>query len=334
MKVVIVGVSGYIGGEVLRLLLGHPHVRIGALYGSGSAGRRVSDEHPGLEAVCDLPIRPFEEAEWDGIEAAFLCLPSGESMKVIRHIPESVCVIDTAPDFRLCDRAVYERTYSKHSAWDRQQDFVYGLPEIFRAEIRKARSIAAPGCFATAAILGIYPLLAAGLSRGPFFVSAVTGSSGSGSRPRETTHHPFRADSLFAYGMFTHRHIPEIEQALADSTGTAARVILQPHSGPFVRSILATVFTKLDARGDPRSAFEQAYGREPFIRLRNTSPNVKWVRQTNFADISVHTDGEYAVVIVAIDNLVKGGGGQAIQAMNIRFGLPETAGLRLAGGNP
>jgi len=335
LQVVVAGASGYIGGEVLRLLVAHPHVDIVAVTGHESAGRSASEEHPSFRGVFDMKITKLENVDWKGVDAAVLSVPSGESMKTVDKIPESVRIIDTTPDFRLRDRAVYEKFYkSAHTAWNRQKDFTYGLPELFRTKIKEARHIAAPGCFATASILGCFPLLASGLSKGPFFVSAVTGSSGSGAHPKDITHHPFRADSLFAYGSFTHRHIPEVEQALGDAAGKPARVVLQPHSGPFVRGILATVFAKLDRKADLKAEFHAAYGKEPFIRLRDESPNVKWVRETNFADLATFTDGEHATVVVAIDNLTKGGGGQAVQCLNLMFGLDESAGLRLAGANP
>jgi N-acetyl-gamma-glutamyl-phosphate/LysW-gamma-L-alpha-aminoadipyl-6-phosphate reductase len=335
VKAVVAGASGYIGGEALRLLLSHPNVELAAVTGHESAGRAVSDEHPGFRGLLDMRISRLEEVDWKGIDFALLSLPSGEAMKAVGKIPAGVRIVDTTPDFRLRDQAAYEKFYkAKHTAWERQKEFVYGLPELFRAKVKEARHVAAPGCFATASILGVFPLLASGLSRGPFYVSAVTGSSGSGAHPKEITHHPFRADSLFAYGPFTHRHIPEVEQALSDATGRPARVVLQPHSGPYVRGILATVFAKLDRPGDVRAEFEKAYAGEPFVRLRAESPNVKWVRETNFADIAAYSDGEHATIVVAIDNLAKGGAGQAVQCLNLMFGLDEAAGLRLAGANP
>jgi N-acetyl-gamma-glutamyl-phosphate reductase len=334
IQAAVVGASGYIGGEVVRALLSHPQVELAAVVGNESAGRGLAEEQPYLKGISDLTIRKVEEVDWRSIEVVFLGLGSGESMKMVARIPEGPRIIDCSPDFRLKDRSVYESTYkTAHTEWARVGQFAYGLPELFRAQIREARHVAAPGCFATAAILGIAPL--AGRVDGPFCVSAVTGSSGSGAKPKDKTHHPFRSDSLFAYDSFHHRHVPEIQQAVQMRTGVRPGLVFQPHSGPFVRGIFATIFAKLKMpASDLVSVFQEAYRGEKFVRLVDGSPNVKWVQGSNFADIGVAAEGDHAIVMVVLDNLVKGGGGQAVQCMNVMFGLPEDAGLRFWGRNP
>jgi N-acetyl-gamma-glutamyl-phosphate reductase len=258
-------------------------------------------------------------------------------MKAIDRLPGDRVIVDTSSDFRLRDEDAYETFYkASHACFDRVSGFTYGLPELFRSQIREATHVAAPGCFATAAILALYPLVAESL--GEFAaVSAVTGSSGSGARPRDKAHHPFRADSFFAYETFSHRHVPEIRQALRDATGRDVDLVFQPHSGPFSRGIFATATVRLrreTSQDEISEVYRSYYGAERFVRFVKGSPNVKWVRGTNFCDIAVHSDGRTAVVMAAIDNLMKGAASQAVQAFNVKYGFPEDAGLRLYGANP
>lgn len=335
IRCAVVGGSGYIGGEVLRALVGHPEVRVTAIAGNETAGKPIHEEQPFLRGFLRQDVCRIEQIDWDGVDVAFLCLGNGEAMKLVPRIPAHVHIIDLSADFRLKDPKEFEATYGPHACWSQVKGFAYGLPELFRAEIREARRVAAPGCFATASILALAPI--AELVEGPVFVSAVTGSSGSGSRPRDKAHHPFRADSLFAYESFKHRHVPEIRQAIRQATGRSLALTFQPHSGPFVRGIFATVFATLRDETTKEKLLERYRARYPeggFVRLVDGSPNVKWVRGTNFADIGVEADGGRAIVLVAIDNLVKGGAGQAVQCMNLMFRQPEEAGLRFPGMNP
>lgn len=322
LKCAVVGASGYIGGELVRLLLAHPHLQLTAVTANEAAGKRLADEHPNLRGVSMTFGRLTEVGD---AEALFLAVPAGESMKLVSQFPSDRTIIDTAPDFRLQDRATFEKYYGTPwpGAW------TYGLPELFRARIREARRVAAPGCFATASILSAWPLVAEGLAES-IVINAVTGSSGSGARPKDKAHHPFRADSYFAYETFHHRHVPEIRQAL----GWSGELVFQPHSGPFVRGIFATTIVRLKCDADARAVFRKYYGGEKFVRLVDGSPNVKWVRGTNFADIGVEQNGRTVVVMTAIDNLLKGGAGQAVQCLNIMYGFEEDAGLKYFGGNP
>ena len=333
LKVAVVGASGYVGGELVRLLAAHPWVRLVAATANEAAGRRLSDVHPNLTGL-DLTLGALDEVK--DAEALFLALPNGETMTAIERLPD-LPVVDTSADFRLRDEAEYVAFYKKeHASFARVERFVYGLPELFRGRLREAANVAAPGCFATAAILALYPLVGEGLADS-IVVNAVTGSSGSGARPKEKAHHPFRSESYFAYETFTHRHIPEIRQALRDATGRETDLVFQPHSGPFARGIFATAVIKLSQPASKEAVteiYERYYGPERFVRLVEGSPNVKWVRGTNFCDVAVASDGRTAVVTCAIDNLMKGAASQAVQAFNVKHGFPEDAGIAMYGSNP
>ncbi len=336
VKCAVVGASGYIGGEVTRLLLQHPNIELVAVTAKDNAGKKLSDVHPSFLGV---PLTFGALTEVGEAEVVFLALPNGETMKLFangnpfrRSDGSGPRLIDTSSDFRLRDKAEYERFYkAEHVCFDAVREFTYGQPELFPSQVAEARHISAPGCFATATILALYPLVAAGVHQ-HIVVNAVTGSSGAGVKAKETTHHPFRADSYFAYETFTHRHQPEVKQALRDRTGNAAEFVFQPHSGPFVRGIFATAVVALKSplsNDEVKNLYAEAYHGKPFVRLVSGSPNIKHVQGTNFCDIGVRSNGETAIVMAAIDNLVKGGAGQAVQCFNLMHGFEETAGLHL-----
>jgi N-acetyl-gamma-glutamyl-phosphate reductase len=333
VRCAVVGASGYVGGELVRLLLGHPDADLVAVTANDAAGRKLADVHPNLAGV-DVTLG--ELADVRDAEVLFLALPNGETMHVVDRLPDRV-LVDTSADFRLRDEVEYAAFYKKeHACFGRVGEFAYGLPELFRNRIREARHIASPGCFATATILALYPLVDEGLAES-VVVNAVTGSSGSGARPKEKAHHPFRADSFFAYETFTHRHVPEIRQALGDATGRRVDLVFQPHSGPFAPGIFATAVVRLSraaSQAEVEEVYRSRYGAERFVRLVSGSPNVKWVEGTNYCDVAVASDGRTAVVTAAIDNLLKGAASQAVQAFNVRFGLDEAAGLGAFGLNP
>ncbi|MFQ3581837.1 MAG: N-acetyl-gamma-glutamyl-phosphate reductase [Chloracidobacterium sp.] len=333
-RVAVVGASGYIGGEMTRLLLAHPNVEVVAVTGRESAGKPLTTVHPNLLGT-DLVLRPLNEI--GEADVVFLALPNGEAMTQIDALPKSAAVIDASADFRLRDPAVYAATYRRpHTAVAWLERFVYGLPELFRADIRAARYVAAPGCFATAAALALYPLAAAGLIERAF-INGVTGSSGAGVVARATTHHPFRADALFAYEPFTHRHVPEIAQTLKFSTGGETAFVFQPHSGPFVRGILVTAYVQLGTsltQEDGWLLYAKRYADAPFVRLRAEPPDIKWVRGTNYCDLGVAVRDRIAIVWAALDNVIKGGAGQAIQCFNLMCSLPETTGLTMLALHP
>ncbi|RMG56123.1 MAG: N-acetyl-gamma-glutamyl-phosphate reductase [Acidobacteria bacterium] len=340
LKVGIIGGSGYGGGELLRILLFHPRVDLRLVTAHQQAGRRVDEVHPNLRHLTDLRFAETTiSEEFDELDCLFLALPHGESMTLVPELPDGVKLIDLAGDYRLQDAETFARYYGRpHASFHLQSQFVYGLPELNRERIGRAQRVANPGCFATAALLGTAPLIARGLIEGTVIVDAKTGSSGSGAKPTMNTHHPRRANSFFAYKAFSHQHRPEIVQTLrAVNPEWSERLILQTHSAPMVRGIFATIYGRLGRRlvwEDLRDLFQEFYADCFFVRLVEGSPDVNWVKQTNFADIGWAVDGQDVIVFVAIDNLVKGAAGQAVQNMNLMFGLEEQMGLVFPGSHP
>ncbi|HXF06724.1 MAG TPA: N-acetyl-gamma-glutamyl-phosphate reductase [Blastocatellia bacterium] len=346
LRVGIIGGSGYTGGELLRLLLFHPQVEIAWVTAHDHAGRSVGQVHPNLRHLTELSFEPMPPVDTIAekcrdLNCLFLALPHTKSMEIVPAIPREVRIIDLAGDFRLRDARQFEIYYGRpHRAPHSLEDFVYGLTEINRDAIASSLRVANPGCFATAVLLGVYPFVATGLIQGPIVADAKTGSSGAGATPSETTHHPRRANSFFAYKPLTHQHLPEILQVLRSvNPDWNGDLLLQVHSAPVVRGIFATLYltaTRPLDNDEIRDLFAWAYGKSFFVRLLgpNRSPDITWVKHTNFADIGWAVQGSHAVIFVAIDNLVKGAAGQAVQNMNVMFGLEETTGLRLAGSNP
>jgi N-acetyl-gamma-glutamyl-phosphate reductase common form len=340
IRAAIFGASGYAGGELLRLLLDHPGAAPVAVISRSQAGQPVASVHPHLSRLTDLTFTSELPGD-DGPDVVFLSGPQGFAVDVAPALlDKGLPVIDLSADFRLRDQAAFERFYGAAPAgFARRGEFVYGLPELFRSQIASCRAVASPGCFATAAILALAPLWRRGLvaDAAPVTVFAITGSSGAGVSPSPTTHHPRRAAAFFAYGIDGHRHLPEIEESLS-AVGPPAqgRIVFQTHSAPLVRGIFVTAAVPLARTMDTaalKAIYQEAYGSEFFIRLVDGSPDVAAVKGTNFADVGVaaHEKGNVAKVFVAIDNLVKGAAGQAIQAMNIMFGLPEPTGLKMTG---
>jgi N-acetyl-gamma-glutamyl-phosphate reductase len=259
-------------------------------------------------------------------------------MDIVPGLPGSIKAIDLSGDFRLRDQAVFEKHYKQtHTAMGAQSEFVYGLTETNREAIRSARLIANPGCFATATLLGLAPLVSNNLLSGRVIVDAKTGSSGSGAKAAANTHHPQRMNSFYAYKPFTHQHVPEIEQELEQVGDWTNELVFMTHSLPVARGIFASIYaeTKSELTEDElRKIFADYYRGSFFIRLVQGSPDINWVKTTNFCDIGLAAREKQIVVFSAIDNLVKGAAGQAIQNMNLMFGLDETTGLKLVGTNP
>ena len=340
LKVGIFGGSGYGGSELLRILLLHPQVEISFVTANEQAGKRVSDVHRNLAGLTSLVFASASDGppSLSDIDCVFQALPHGQAMAVVPSLPARVKAIDLSGDFRLRDRQEFEEHYGRaHTAMSSQSEFVYGLTETNREAIRSARLIANPGCFATATLLGLAPLAANGLINGRVIVDAKTGSSGSGAKAAANTHHPQRMNSFYAYKPFTHQHVPEIEQELRAIGDWTSELVFMTHSLPVARGIFASIYveTKNDLNAQQlRSLFAEFYGDSFFIRLVDGSPDINWVKTTNFCDIGFATRGRSVVVFSAIDNLVKGAAGQAVQNMNLMFGLDEKTGLMLVGTNP
>ena len=356
-RVAVAGASGYAGGELLRLLAGHPELEISAVTAGASAGKTVSELHPhlaGSAAIGELTLQPNDPAVFAGCDLIFLALPAGESAAVANDVSGSVKIVDLGPDFRLADAAAWERHYTgRHvGRW------VTGLPELpgARGAIRAASRVAAPGCYATAAMLALVPLMDAGLADpADVVVVAASGTSGAGRSLRTDLLASEVMGSLSAYAAGgAHRHTPEIEQALAEAAARAqdadvdvepvpeVRVSFTPVLAPMPRGILATCTARLTepavTTGELRQAIAEAYAGEPFITLLPGGgwPATASVAGSNGVHLQAVADERAgrAVVIAAIDNLGKGAAGQAIQNANLMLGLPETAGLTAIGVAP
>ena len=340
LRVAIFGGSGYGGSELLRILLSHPNAEIIFVTANEQAGKPVGEVHRNLYGLTDLKFRlaPDDPAELVDLDCVFLALPHGQAMELVPQLPANVKAIDLSGDFRLRDREIFEQHYGRaHTAMEKQGEFVYGLTEINREAIKGARLIANPGCFATATLLGLAPLVANGLVNGSVIVDAKTGSSGSGAKAAANTHHPQRMNSFYAYKPFAHQHLPEIEQELANVGDWNGQLVFMTHSLPVARGIFASIYaeTRKSLSDDElRSVFAEFYQDSFFVRLVKGSPDINWVKTTNFCDLGFATRGRNIVVFSAIDNLVKGAAGQAVQNMNLMFGLHERTGLQLVGTNP
>jgi N-acetyl-gamma-glutamyl-phosphate reductase common form len=340
IKIAIFGGSGYGGSELLRILLFHPNAEIVLVTANEHAGKSVGDVHRNLNGLTDLT---FEKASEDlsvliDIDVAFFGLPHGQALGLIPQLSSHVKSIDLSGDFRIDDPDVFKEFYKlDHSAVDLQKHFVYGLTETNREAIRSGQYIANPGCFATATLLALAPMVKSGLVTGKIVVDAKTGSSGSGAKPAANTHHPQRMNSFYAYKPFTHQHMPEIEQHLREVGDFDSEFVFMTHSLPVSRGIFASCYLETSVNltnEDAANLYKHFYEDAFFVRYVEGSPDINWVKNTNFCDIAVHTSGKNLVVFSAIDNLVKGAAGQAVQNMNLMLGLDEKTGLIFPGSNP
>jgi N-acetyl-gamma-glutamyl-phosphate reductase common form len=347
IKIAIFGGSGYGGSELLRILLFHPNAEISLVTANEHAGKAVGEVHKNLSGICNLKfeIAPRDLSTLENVDVAFFALPHGQALSLIPQLPKNVKVVDLSGDFRINDADVFKQFYKlEHTATDLQKQFVYGLTETNREQIKTANSVANPGCFATATLLALAPMVKSGLLTGKIIVDAKTGSSGSGAKAAVNTHHPQRMNSFYAYKPFTHQHVPEIEQHLREVGEFTNDFVFMTHSLPVSRGIFASCYleTKLNlANEDVRNIYEHFYhpkaADQPdsfFVRIVDGSPDINWVKTTNFCDIAAHSNGKQIAVFAALDNLVKGAAGQAVQNMNLMFGLDERTGLMLVGTNP
>jgi N-acetyl-gamma-glutamyl-phosphate reductase len=338
---IVLGGTGYVAGELLRLLAGHPHFALAGVMSDSQPGERVSKAFGHLAAA--YPAETFKsQTEIETIiareasAAVFSAAPHGAAATLIDTLlskAESAHrhprVVDISADFRYRSAQAYEAVYHHaHGAPARLASFTCAVPEHLR-ELTTTH-VAHPGCFATAILLASVPLLALGLTEPQLFVSAVTGSTGSGRKPTDGTHHPLRHSDLYSYGALAHRHTPEIEACAHAASGVAAQIAFVPHSGPFARGIHATVQGRLRSAVDTaglQSALRRFYLGAHFVRVTDSMPRVKEVAGSNYAQLSGVSDGRTVAVMCSLDNLNKGAAGGAVQWMNRLYGLEETAGL-------
>ncbi len=336
IKVGIVGGTGYTGVELLRLLAAHPQVELRTITSRAEAGMPVSQMFPSLRGRVDLPFSHPDAAHLEQCDVVFFATPNGIAMQQTRALLDAgVKVIDLAADFRIKDVAEWERWYGmSHACPDLVAEAVYGLPEVNRDKIRQARLIANPGCYPTAVQLGFIPLIEAGVvDAGSLIADAKSGVSGAGRKAEVHTLFSEAADNFKAYGVAGHRHLPEIRQGLSNVSSQPVGLTFVPHLTPLIRGIHATLYAKLTRDVDLQALFEQRYAGERFVDVMpaGAMPETRSVRSSNICRIAVHRPqgGDTVVVLSVIDNLVKGAAGQAVQNMNLLFGLPETTGIDL-----
>ncbi|MEM1539786.1 MAG: N-acetyl-gamma-glutamyl-phosphate reductase [Candidatus Bathyarchaeia archaeon] len=349
MKVGIIGGSGYVGRELLRLLLFHPKLEVTSVTSQKYAGEYVHTIHPNLRGITQLKFIHYNLSEIkNNCELVFTALPHGTAVKFVPELLEAgLKVIDMSADFRLKNSENYVKWYGwLHPAPELLKEAVYGLPELHRDEIKEARLVACPGCISTSAILALAPLVKSDLiDNGRVIIDAKIGSSGGGSNPSLASHHPERASGTRPYKPVDHRHTPEIEQELSLLSGKPVQVALTPHAVNMVRGILSTIHTFLVGGielKDVWAAFRSAYEGEPFVRFYRYKkglyqyPDPKIVVGSNFCDIGFELDQRLKrlVVFSAVDNLMKGAAGQAVQCLNIMLGLDEKTGLMNVGLHP
>ena len=333
-KVAILGATGYSALELIKILLRHPHAQITVATSRQEGNPSLSAVHPSLAGRIDLrceDIGPAEVAQ--RAECVFTCLPHGVTTSIVPQLlAAGVKVIDLSADYRLDDAATYQDWYGeKHGDPDRLGKTVYGLPELFREQIRPARLVANPGCYPTSAILALTPLLKGGLiAPDDIIIDSKSGVSGAGRTPKLNTLYPECNESISAYSVGKHRHTPEIEQIIGRATGRRPQVIFTPHLTPMDRGILTTAYSKPTrpvTEEQLYAAFREFYAREPFVRVVQNPPGTKDSVGTNFCDIAVRVVGGRVLTISAEDNLVKGASGAAVQNFNLMYGYPETTAL-------
>lgn len=334
IKVGIVGGTGYTGVELLRLLAAHPQARVMAVTSRKEAGMKVAELFPSLRGHVDVAFSTPDEARLSECDVVFFATPNGIAMQEAQALLDAgVRVIDLAADFRIRDVAEWEKWYGMaHAAPALVGEAVYGLPEVNREAIRSARLIANPGCYPTAVQLGFLPLIEAGIVEPDHLVAdCKSGVSGAGRKAEVHALLPEAADSFKAYGVAGHRHLPEIRQGLARMAGSPVGLTFVPHLAPMIRGIHATLYARLKVEADLQALYEARYAGERFVDVlpAGSHPETRSVRGANTCRIAVHRPqgGDTVVVLSVIDNLVKGAAGQAVQNMNLMFGLAEEAGL-------
>lgn len=333
----IVGASGYSGAELLRILLRHPHIAVGRLYANTSAGKRVSDLYPSLRGLTEAAFESYSPETAASHDVVFIALPSGEAMHIVPELlRRGLRIIDLGGDFRLQDASLYQKYYKHdHSAAATLPRALYGFPEWHAERIRTAQLLSNPGCYPTSAVLPLAPLLKDGLvDPNGIVVNSLSGVSGAGRSSSVDLSFTEVNESVKAYKVGVHQHIPEIQTTLSDLSGHGVTVTFVPHLIPITRGIYTSIYVH-PARAltdeDVRNAYEKAYDHAPFVRVLGPSvPEIRSVNYTNFIDIGwrLYPENGHLIVFSAIDNLIKGAAGQAVQSMNLMLGFPETEGLR------
>jgi N-acetyl-gamma-glutamyl-phosphate/LysW-gamma-L-alpha-aminoadipyl-6-phosphate reductase len=338
VKAVVIGGTGYGGAELLRRLLFHPQVEVARVTAADNIGKRIGQVHLNLDGLSDLSFQQMSPTEAAaGMEVAFLAMPHRTTAKVVSELlPTGIRIVDLSGDFRLRSPEQYARYYGAEHPFPqllRQGQFVYGLPELNRAALAKARCIASPGCFATAIAVGLVPLARANKLKGPVHTVAATGSSGSGANPSLATHHPLRASNLRTYKPLEHQHTPEIAQTLEAAGARELTLEFVPISAPLPRGIFATSFAEVassTSREELDRLWRECWAGEPFVRVvsGDRQPEVAAVAGSNYVEVGFalgEATGSTRRVVCfsALDNLVKGGAGQAIQSFNVMMGFDE-----------
>lgn len=341
-KIGIIGATGYTGSELVRILVNHPEVEIVLITSESRAGKKFSDIYTSFRGIVDIVLQSASQVEKTDLDLVFLALPHGVSMDFVKKYHQKPFkIVDLSGDFRLDSPEVYHQWYQKEHVYHEGFDSaVFGLPELNRESIKQSELVANPGCFPTTAILGLAPLLSEGVveSRG-IIVDSKTGVTGAGVKPKEVTHFPNVNDNFKAYGLKKHRHTIEIQDTLNKLSSEEVNLQFTPHLLPVDRGILSTIYAHPVKRvtiADLNALFLRYYEGHPFVRVTPEAPSIKDVRASNYCNIFITFDERTGNIIVlsAIDNLVKGAAGQAIQNMNLMLGLDETTGLKQVPVNP
>jgi N-acetyl-gamma-glutamyl-phosphate reductase len=336
IRAAVLGASGYTGADMIRLAALHPAIRITTLIAKGHAGQTLAQVFPHLASLALPALVSPEEADWEEVDVVFGGLPHGTAHSEIGKLPKRIKIIDMSADFRLHDAAAYAEWYGNaHSAPALLKDAVYGLTEHYRDKIAKARLVACPGCYPTAVLLALLPLVSAKLiDTSDIIIDAKSGVSGAGRSLKQNILFSEAGEGLSPYGIGNHRHVPEIEQELAIASGASVTVNFTPHLAPMSRGELCTSYVRMMGKAraaDLRKALGAAYAGSPFVHVveKGVTPATQHVRGSNFCHIGVFDDRipGRAIVVSAIDNLVKGSAGQALQNFNVMYGLAETTGL-------
>ena len=335
IKAAILGASGYTGAELVRLIDGHPEIEVAALTADRKAGSTMAEAFPHLSHL-DLPtLIKLDAVDWSAIDLVFCALPHATTQAVLKELPKQLKIVDLSADFRLEDPAEYERWYGgAHQAIELQSEAVYGLPEFYREQIAEARLVANTGCYVATSLLPLVPLLEARvISADPIVIDAASGVSGAGRSLKEASLFTEVSEGFAAYGVGGHRHVAEIDQECSKAAGEAVRPSFTPHLLPQNRGILATIYVNGDAQ-QIHAALTERYESEYFVHVCpfGQTPHTRHVRGSNFAHIGVCADRQAgrAIVVSALDNLIRGASGQALQNANIMLGFDETTGLRQA----